>query len=309
VSLKQWRGISHQIDDPLRVLAKQSLDRLKNGEEDVDLARRQMIAARIEAAKAVMPVTTEEQQARMPFRSKEQQILLRKRSRLEAALRETTAGQGMTLTQLACMHDLGLTTPLRLPLQDKEILVDTPLWRALLRAEIQHIKNKLDKIAKKQTRKCEIQAKQREAREYMRDKKGPSKFCGKMQSPMSRDQPVYDMPSGVLLINQGETGSNNGILKKIRDAIPTAEILRSTDTAVAILILTISEATIGDGDAWIARAQMAWKWKTALQTPQRFLEIIRNLLFQKKENNPGDFIVGVTPQEAVDILWAGQGAN
>ena len=234
-----------------------------------------MIAARIEAAKAVMPVTTEEQQARMPFRSTEQHILLRKRSRLEAALRETTAGQGMSLIQLACMYDLGLTTPLRLPLQDKEILVDTPLWRALLRAEIQNIKKKLDKIAKKQTRKCEIQAKQREAREYMRDKKGPSKFCGKMQSTMSRDQLVYDMPRGILLINQVETGSNNQILKKIRDAIPTAEIQRSTDTAVTILILTISEANIGDGDAWIARVQMAWKWKTALRTPQRFLEILR----------------------------------
>ena len=75
----------------------------------------------------------------------------------------------------------GIDNPLRLPLQEKKILVDTPLWRALLRAEIQHIKNKLDKIAKKQTCKCEIQAKQREAREYMRDKKGPSNFCGKMQ--------------------------------------------------------------------------------------------------------------------------------
>jgi hypothetical protein len=73
-----------------------------------------MISARIEAAKVVMPVTTEEQQAGMPFRSKEQQILLRKRSRLEAAQRETTSGQGMSLIQLACMYDLGLTTPLTL---------------------------------------------------------------------------------------------------------------------------------------------------------------------------------------------------
>jgi hypothetical protein len=156
LSLKQWRGFSHQIDDPLRVLAKQSLDRLRNGEEDVDLVRRQMIAARIEVAKAVMPVTTEEQQARMPFRNKEQKILLRKRSRLEAALRETTTGQDTSLIQLACMYDLsGLTIPLRLPLQDKEILVDTPQWRALVRAEIQNSKNKLDKIAQKPTRKCE----------------------------------------------------------------------------------------------------------------------------------------------------------
>jgi hypothetical protein len=73
----------------------------------------------------------------MQIRSKEQQILLWKRSRLEAVLRETTAGQGMSLIQLACMYDLGLTTPLRLPLQDKEILLDTPQWRTLIRAEIQ----------------------------------------------------------------------------------------------------------------------------------------------------------------------------
>jgi hypothetical protein len=85
-----------------------------------------------------------------------------------------------------------------------------------------------------------------------------------------------------------------------------AEIQRSTDTSVAILILTISEATIGHGDAWIARAQMAWKRKTALHTPQRFLEILRNLLFQKKENNPRDFIVGLTSQEGVDVMWAVQ---
>ena len=29
ITMKQWQGISHQIDDPLRVLAKQSLDRLQ----------------------------------------------------------------------------------------------------------------------------------------------------------------------------------------------------------------------------------------------------------------------------------------
>jgi hypothetical protein len=40
------------------------------------------------------------------------------------------------------------------------------------------------------------------------------------------------------------------------------------------LILTISEANIGDGDAWIARAQIAWKWRTALRTPHRFRESV-----------------------------------
>ena len=117
--LKRWRGISHQIDDPLRVLATQSSGRLKNGEGDVDLERRQMIAARIEAMRVVMPATTEEQQAHMSFRSKEHEFLLRKRSRMEAALREATAGRGISLIQLMCMHDLGLTTPLRLSQQDE----------------------------------------------------------------------------------------------------------------------------------------------------------------------------------------------
>jgi hypothetical protein len=108
LSLKQWRGISHKIDEPLRVLAKQSLDSLAKGEGDVALARRKMIASRIEAEKEAMPVIPEEQQARLPFCSKEQQLLLRKKSRMEAALREAMAGQGMSLTQLACMYDLGL---------------------------------------------------------------------------------------------------------------------------------------------------------------------------------------------------------
>jgi len=34
ITMKQWQGISHQIDDPLRVLARQSLDRLQQGKGD-----------------------------------------------------------------------------------------------------------------------------------------------------------------------------------------------------------------------------------------------------------------------------------
>jgi hypothetical protein len=55
MTMKQWQGISHLIDDPLKKLAIQSLDRLKDGGEDVDLERRNMIAARIPEAKKVMP--------------------------------------------------------------------------------------------------------------------------------------------------------------------------------------------------------------------------------------------------------------
>jgi hypothetical protein len=69
MTLKQWQGISHLIDDPLKKLALQSLERLKDGGRDVDLERRNMIAARIAEAEKVMPVTVNEAQARMPFSS------------------------------------------------------------------------------------------------------------------------------------------------------------------------------------------------------------------------------------------------
>ena len=57
--------------------------------------------------------------------SKQQQALMRTRSQLEAALREATAKNGLTMLQLTCMHDLGITASVNLSLQDKELLVDT----------------------------------------------------------------------------------------------------------------------------------------------------------------------------------------
>jgi hypothetical protein len=155
MTIKQWQGISHQIDDSLRILAVQSLERLKNGGGDADLERRRMLEARIAAAKQAMPNPSEERTARMPFRSKQQQALLRARSRMEAALREVIAKRGMSVLQLTCMHDLGITASLSLSLPDKDLLIDTPQWRALLKAEIQQGKDKLDEMAKKQTCQCE----------------------------------------------------------------------------------------------------------------------------------------------------------
>ena len=149
MTLKQWQGISHLIDHPLKKLAIQSLDRLQDGGGDVDLERRNMIAARIVEAKKVMQGTVNEVQARMPFRSKQQQALMRTRSRMEGALREATAKNGLTMLQLTCMHDLGITASLNLSLQDKELLIDTQQWKTLLKAEIQSSKNQLDAMAKK----------------------------------------------------------------------------------------------------------------------------------------------------------------
>jgi hypothetical protein len=77
--------------------------------------------------------------------------LMRTRSRMEAALREAIAKNGLTMLQLTYMHDLGITASLNLSLQDKESLIDTPQWKTLLKAEIQNSKNQLDAMAKKQT--------------------------------------------------------------------------------------------------------------------------------------------------------------
>ena len=74
---------------------------------------------------------------------------------MEAALRDVIAKRGMSSLQLTCMHDLGITASLSLSLPDKDLLIDTPQWRALLKAEIQQGKDKLDEMAKKQTCQCE----------------------------------------------------------------------------------------------------------------------------------------------------------
>ena len=75
--------------------------------------------------------------------------------------------------------------------------MDTPQWRALLRAEIQSGNNKLNKMAQRQMRRCEVKAKQQEAREYLLDKKGPSKFCGKIQSTVALEKLAHEMTRGI----------------------------------------------------------------------------------------------------------------
>ena len=93
-----------------------------------------------------------------------------------------------------------LTASLNLSWQDKELLIDTPQWRALLKAEIQNSRNRLDNMAQRQTRQCEYQAKQKEAKEYLRDKKGPSKFCGNTLSLQAPKELVQSTPVGILRI-------------------------------------------------------------------------------------------------------------
>jgi hypothetical protein len=255
------------------MLAMQSLDHLKNGGGDADLERRRMLEARIASAKQAMPNPSEEYQARMPFRSKQQQALLRAHSRMEAALREVIAKRCMSVLQLTCMHDLGITSSPSLSLPDKESLIDTPQWRALLKAEIQNSKSKLEDMVKKQTCQCEHQAKRKKAREYLRDKKGPSKFCGNMQSSQEPKELVQGMPVGILWINQGPPETTEELITKIHREVPLAEIHRA-EGEVALLILAVPEAKANEGAALMKKAQRLCRWRTVLRTPQHLLNVL-----------------------------------
>jgi hypothetical protein len=138
------------------------------------------------------------------------------------------------------MHDLGITVSLNLSEQDKELLIETPQLKALLKAEIQNSRNRLDHMARRQTRQCEYQAKQKEAQEYLRDKKGPSKFCGNTL-PLPPKESVKSMPVGILRITQGPTTATGELIKRIRRAIPSVEI-QSAEGEVALLTLTLRKS-------------------------------------------------------------------
>jgi hypothetical protein len=305
MTLKQWQGISHQIDDSLRSLANQSPERLKGGGGDADLEKRKMIEARIRAAEMVKQDIPKEHKTRMPFRSTLQQTLLRKRSTMEAALREAVAKKGITMLQLTCMHDLGITTSRNLSLQDQELLLDAPEWRALLQAEIQSSKNQLDSMAKKHTRRCEHQAKRQEAREYLRDKKGPSKFCGNTHSLQMPKELVLGMPVGIMWINQDPTTTEEAMEKKVREAVPSVSIQWS-QAEVALLFLATTEEQTQEFETKLATARKAWKWRNALRKPQRLLSMLRSLCLQRQQSSPTEPLVRELAQEAVSTLWEAQ---
>jgi hypothetical protein len=224
---------------------------------------------------------------------------------MEAALREARAKSGISVLQLTCMHDLGITASLKLSFSDKESLIDTPQWQALIKAEIQGNKSKLDDMVKKRTLQCEHQAKRKEAREYLRDKKGPSKFCGNMQSSQVPKELVQSLPVGVLWISQGPLENTVELITKIQEEIPSAEIQR-TEGEVALLLLTVQEERATEGAALMKRAQRLWQWRAALRTPQRFLTILRELCLQRGLSNPAEPILRQMATDVVKILWEGR---
>jgi hypothetical protein len=224
---------------------------------------------------------------------------------LEAALREATGKKGLTMLQLTCMHDLGITALPNLSLQDKELLTDTLQWKALLKAEIQSNKNQVDALAKKQTWQCEKQAKRKEAREYLRDKKGPSKFCGNTHSTQAPKELVLDMPIGVMWINRLSTAESKEIVKRICEGVPSVQV-HQVEGEVAILVLTTPEEQANEGAALVRNAQQTWKWRSALRKPQHLAAVLRGLCLQKKQSNPERAVLRQLSLEAVNILWEEQ---
>jgi hypothetical protein len=160
-------------------------------------------------------------------------------------------------------------------------------------------------MAKKQTRQCEHQAKRKEAREYLRDKKGPSKFCGNTHSSQAPTELVLGMPVGVMWINQEPTEHAKALVESIQKEIPSVEIQRAAGD-VALLILAIPETQASEGAALVLKAQRAWKWKSALRRPQRLLLVLRNLCLQRKQSNPEKVVLRQLVQEAVRMLWEEQ---
>ena len=92
-----------------------------------------MLEARIEAAKQAMPNPSEER----PFRASNSRPCCELAAEWKQPYEKYEPNEACPYLQLTCMHDLGITSSLNLSLPDKESLIDTPQWQALLKAEIQ----------------------------------------------------------------------------------------------------------------------------------------------------------------------------
>ena len=116
---------------------------------------------------------------------------------------------------------------------------------------------------------------------------------------------VLDMPVGVMWVNQEPTAKSKELVKRIYEEVPSVQIHRA-EGEVALLILAIPEIQASEGAALVRNAQQAWKWRTALRTPQHLATVLRNLCLQKKQNNPEKLVLRQLSQEAVNILWEEQ---
>jgi hypothetical protein len=147
-----------------------------------------------------------------------------------------------------------------------------------------------------------------EAKEYLRDKKGPSKFCGNTLSLQAPKELAQSKPVGILRITQGPTTITDKFITRIQRVIPSVEVQRA-EGEVALLILTIPEERADEGAALLLKAQQTWRWRTAFQNPQRFLAVLRSLCLQRGQSNPEELTLRHIAQDAVDIMWEGQAGH
>jgi hypothetical protein len=113
------------------------------------------------------------------------------------------------------------------------------------------------------------------------------------------------MPVGILRITQGPTTATGELINRIRRAIPSVE-KQSAEGEVALLTLTLPEERADEGAALLLNAQQQWRWRTALQNPRRFMDIIRNLCIQRGQGNPTELTLRHKAQDAANIVWDGQ---
>ena len=146
---------------------------------------------------------------------------------------------------------------LRLTLLDRVTIARSDQWKTLLTAEIQECKNQLNRITMNQVRKCEWQASQQEAKAYLEEKRGPSKFMGKGQSTERPERLKLEAPRGILWAYNRCPATETGLLQKLRTRMPTASIQHSQGKEVAVITVSIKgpERENADGLAHSGSAQ------------------------------------------------------
>jgi hypothetical protein len=87
--------------------------------------------------------------------------------------------------------------------------------------------------------------------------------------------------------------------------VPLAEIQRA-EGEVVLLILFVPEAGANEGTALMKKAQRLWRWRTALRTPKRLLNVLRHLCLQRGLSNPSESTLRQIAHDTADILWERQ---
>jgi hypothetical protein len=136
-------------------------------------------------------------------------------------------------------------------------------------------------------------------------RKAPASFALTRILCKRQKELVQGMPVGILWINQGPTETTDEFIKRIQREVPSAEVQRA-EGELALLILAVPEAKANEGAALMKKAQRLWRWRTALRTPQRLLNVLRRLCLQRGLSNPEESTLRQIAHDTADILWERQ---